>query len=724
MKASPYRQEQIEACFDPDVLAAMWAEVPEPFRLTRYRFDNVPTEYASSFGLRAATKARDSSDVVNLARLPETMAQETAWAIWRMVVDQGRKVVSLFDTMLVRVADVVDRPPPGTGTVRSLVDLSLAQWEREIAKAHVRRGCVVSKARQHATAFRAFHELVSLRYDRREWWRRDVWNPSVDQRIPLRAHEPNGHHLVSFLSITNAWLREAAKWHCKVSLETGQLTWSSVMVRVSSLQHFDAYLRTAGIDVPWLADGVSGPRAVMLDYLGHLRQQKRQSGSRQGQPLSNGSVAHRLTDVEVFYNWMTTEREAAALVLGRQWLELDTRHFRFFRFGEKPHHASQAKVESGVAEQVIDDEALSLILEKAELIGRPVEEGGLGDPQAMNILLLLAFTGRRINEILMLDFDPLLPLGWEGGTDKDRGWFVAKLRYQQTKIRQAPDTIPVEAEVVAIIRAQQKWAQEFMVELTGRADQSPPRYLFVARRQNHHGARHYPVGSIGNVFTNYAAKIEARDQAGHLIDISRTHRFRHTRATTLINRGVQLPVLMRYMGHAFPSMTLHYAHIAASTEERAFVRFQKVTSDGRPLDIDPRDLYDMMQLMADADRILPNGVCLLPPKMACDRGNACLTCPKFATDRAYYDAHVAQLQAIDELIEQRRGEFLAKHGAPMSEDNIWLAGRRQEQAALRTIMATLDAQAADDARAIRGAGVGAKGEQPITLDLDRHRRTA
>ncbi len=726
MKTSPYRQEHIEACFDPDVLEVMWAEVPDAFRLTRYRHDTVPAANASSFGLRPATAARDTSDVIKLDRLPDTIAREVGWAIWRMVVDQGRKMNSLFDTMLLRVADIVDRPPSRRGPIRSLVDLSLAEWEREISKAHVRRGCVVAAVRPHLAAFRVVHELVSLRYDKREWWRRDVWNPAVDKRIPLREHEPNGHHLVSFLPITHDWLREAAKWHCKVSLETGQLTWSSVMARVVSLQDFDAYLRTAGIDVPWLADGVSGPRAVMLDYLGHLRQQKRQTGARKGQPLSNGFVAHKLTDIEVFYNWMATERETAALVLGRHWLKLDTRHFRFFRFGEKPRHASQAVMERRVAEQVIDEEALSLILENAELIAKPIEEGGLGDPQAMNILLLLAFTGRRINEILMLDFDPLLPLGWGtgGDKDKDKDWFVAKLRYQQTKIAQGTDTIPVEAEVVAIIKAQQRWAQQFMADLTGLPDQPPPRYLFLARRRNHNGARHYPAGSISAIFNNYVAKIDVRDQADHLIDISRTHRFRHTRATTLINRGVQLPVLMRYMGHAFPSMTLHYAHIAASTEEQAFVRFQKVTSDGRPLDIDPRDLYDMMQLMADADRMLPNGVCLLPPKMACDRGNACLTCPKFATDRAYYDAHTNHLHAIDELIEQRQAEFLARHGAPMSEDNVWLAGRRQERAALQAVLASLEAQSADDERAIRGAGAGAKLEQPVTLDLDRHRRTA
>ena len=42
------------------------------------------------------------------------------------------------------------------------------------------------------------------------------------------------------------------------------------------------------------------------------------------------------------------------------------------------------------------------------VLGDPVSEGGLGDEQAMRALMLLARTGRRLNEILLLDFDPLI----------------------------------------------------------------------------------------------------------------------------------------------------------------------------------------------------------------------------------------------------------------------------------------------------------------------------
>ena len=43
----------------------------------------------------------------------------------------------------------------------------------------------------------------------------------------------------------------------------------------------------------------------------------------------------------------------------------------------------------------------------------------------------------------------------------------------------------------------------------------------------------------------------------------------------------------------------------------------------------------MLELDRRTDRILPNGWCLLPPRQSCGKGNACLTCDKFATDATF-----------------------------------------------------------------------------------------
>jgi hypothetical protein len=79
-------------------------------------------------------------------------------------------------------------------------------------------------------------------------------------------------------------------------------------------------------------------------------------------------------------------------------------------------------------------------------------------------------------------------------------------------------------------------------------------------------------------------------------------------------------------------MTMHYAKTLRETHEREFLRYKKITADGSDLDLDPRDLFALTELGKRTDRVLPNGLCMLPPRQTCDRGNACLTCDKFTTD--------------------------------------------------------------------------------------------
>lgn len=80
---------------------------------------------------------------------------------------------------------------------------------------------------------------------------------------------------------------------------------------------------------------------------------------------------------------------------------------------------------------------------------------------------------------------------------------------------------------------------------------------------------------------------------------------------------------MRYMGHHSDAMTLHYAQTLAETAEREFLRSRKIGADGRDLELSPRDIYDMISLSERTDRVLPTGLCLLPPAKRCDKGNAC-----------------------------------------------------------------------------------------------------
>jgi hypothetical protein len=368
--------------------------------------------------------------------------------------------------------------------------------------------------------------------------------------------------------------------------------------------------------------------------------------------------------------------------------------------------------------EVIDNTAFSQIMTNLHLIGAPIEEGGFADEQAMRIVMLVARTGRRVSEIRMLDRQPLLPLDrLTVPADDDGDGFVAKLRYQQTKIDGAPDTMLVDAEIAAIIGEQQRWADEHLGPRWAAGVR--PTYLFLAARMNRKADRHFPYERINALLNEFAQRLDIRDSAGRLVDFNRTHRFRHTKATSLLNAGVPLHVVQRYMGHLTPAMTMEYAETLAETHEAEFLRYKKVTADGRDLQVDPRDLYDMLELDKRTDRILPNGWCLLPPRQVCEKGNACLTCEKFATDATFLPELKTQRLRTGQLIDERRQAFKARTGQEMSPDNVWLAGRLQEQDALGRIIIRIEQTRLADGsvHAVRGAGVAARTDA-ITAEMD------
>ncbi len=132
---------------------------------------------------------------------------------------------------------------------------------------------------------------------------------------------------------------------------------------------------------------------------------------------------------------------------------------------------------------------------------------------------------------------------------------------------------------------------------------------------------------------------------------------------------------------------------------------KKVTADGRPLELEASDLYDVLHLDQRADRILPNGWCMLPPKQTCSRGNACLTCEKFVTDVTHRDELCHQRDGTIRLIDRRKQTFLTRYGTAMPEDNVWLAERSAERSALERILVVLDSPTTQDGEAVRGAGM-------------------
>jgi integrase len=691
--------------YTPQRNLAVYEQVPAELRLTEFSHRTLPDHPAFHW----RPEGRATWRGFDLGGLPEPMQRDFTYCLWRLV-DSGLVVSAPYGqlikwfTRLVEETGADGRPP-----LRSLIDNSAAWWERELVRERARRTGKIGWTACGRGPFRRCYRHLMIAYDPREWWQHDAWSPRFDARIPLRDHEPvTARAGYDFTAIQQDWLREALKWQLKIALETGRLRWASVLSRAGSLAIFSRFIAQLGIDDPALCPNRHDLRLLALEFLGHVKARRARCGPNRGQLLTSGTVRHTIDHLEWFYASMVDNKHEAARALGEpRWEALGDHHARLWRTGEKP----QAKREPD-DDVFFDDHTMAQVMRHAGRLGAPVAEGGIGDEQAMRIVMLLARTGRRVSELLLLDFDCLLTIPGLGIDEQDSGpdAIVAKLRFQQTKIEGAPNTIFVDSEVVAIIRAQQQWAHAHVRTLLRDPEAPPPRYLFLATYQNNHARHSYPKTTVTLRLQQLAELADIRDSQGQRPPLSHVHRFRRTRGTSLINAGVPVHVVQRYLGHLSPEMTMRYAHTLRETHEREFLRYKKITANSNDLDIDPRDLFSLIELGKRTDRVLPNGLFMLPPRQTCNRGNACLTCDKFTTDASYLPEHEQQLDLLSDLIAKRHAAFRARTGEEMTTSNVWLQQRLSEQRALRKIVTVLsDPQLADHpGQAVRGPATDAR----------------
>ena len=191
---------------------------------------------------------------------------------------------------------------------------------------------------------------------------------------------------------------------------------------------------------------------------------------------------------------MADYKQEAARALGEpRWERLGDQHARLWRPGEKPRIAAPPD-----EDVYFDEHTMAQVMRHAGLLGAPNRGGrdrrraGDADPDAARAHRpkgqRAAAVGLRLPAA-----DRRHPAAeHDGGPDA----VVAKLRFQQTKIEGAPNTIFVDSEVVAIIRAQQQWVHDHVRTLLRDPAAPPPRYLFLAIARNHRGRHSYPKTTL------------------------------------------------------------------------------------------------------------------------------------------------------------------------------------------------------------------------------------
>jgi integrase len=265
-------------------------------------------------------------------------------------------------------------------------------------------------------------------------------------------------------------------------------------------------------------------------------------------------------------------------------------------------------------------------------------------PYAIPIVILLRMSGWRISDVLNLRYDACLDR-------TPRGWYLVG-DIIKTKI--LGHRIPISDEDAAIILT--------FIEAAKAKRNNPQKFLHVQSR----GTRKGLPPTSGNVLTamdTLATKQNITDNSGKLFKFG-NHAFRHTKGVELINNGMNILHVQKWLAHLSPRMTLTYAKILDTTmrkswEEATKNGLFKVDRNGtfRKVDvseIENEDIIEWEYIRHNLDAVrMPLGYCMKPKKLDCSTQlNPCLTCHNLCTTPDFIPQFELEIMETKKIIEK------------------------------------------------------------------------
>ena len=291
------------------------------------------------------------------------------------------------------------------------------------------------------------------------------------------------------------------------------------------------------------------------------------------------------------------------------------------------------------APKYIPDEVIEQLNEHIDALPR----------QVARMVLLLQEAGMRVSELCRLKFDCI-------AQDKKGDWW---LTYYQFKLKKEHN-IPLSKEIAEVVKEQQEYIRKEL------KPEFP--YLFCARKRGNNSSDLFipapkPMSylTLRRYLKNLAEAKNIRDASGKFFPLEKVHRFRHTVGTNMINEGVPIHIIKRFLGHETYTMTERYAYIHDETlkqgiEEYHGGRVVNVTGEAIISERPDLDTGDMQWFKKNVQaQALSNGYCGLPKTLKdCPHANACLTCGHFRTTKEFLEIHRHELENTNKIIEKAK----------------------------------------------------------------------
>lgn len=262
------------------------------------------------------------------------------------------------------------------------------------------------------------------------------------------------------------------------------------------------------------------------------------------------------------------------------------------------------------------------------------------------IVILLLATGWRISDILNLRYDKCL-------VQINNNWYI---QGDISKTDVLDHRVPIEEEVAILVKALIQDIELKSTELT-----NPNKYLFPCLSGKRVG-KCQRGANVSMALNRWAIDYNIIGEDNKIYHFA-NHAFRHTKGVELINSGMNILHIQKWLAHASPEMTLIYAKVTDQTMRNEWIKanedkqFFKVNVEtGILKEIADEDLIEWEYIKSNLEAAkVPLGYCMASKKQSCPYVETpCLNCNNFCTTPENLPEFEVEIKNLNELIERTK----------------------------------------------------------------------
>jgi len=502
-------------------------------------------------------------------------------------------------------------------TIRSLMDIDLDQTVVRLRLYLQEKG--LKRHTKQKNDFEAVYDLRRIYdylehfYDTRDEYDKDRWD---GRKIPgVTVNYSSAHFTLNFEQIP-APFKPMAKRYFRMRLKTK--TFGTVLGEANYIRSFLTYIHQRFPGWQGLTDL---NRTHMEGYFDYLATHKVHT--------TEDYRARVLASVYNFIEYLQNAHDHEA--------PQNPAYHLIFKEDRPKRARTRDRGIKYIPEDVVEQLAALLSKDPRELTPAMSEK----DRDYIPMVILLMETGFRISDVLNLRYHHCL-------LKTNHQWYL-RGDIQKTQVRD--HTIPITDAVALMVQTCIQYRQN-----QSAVEHNPAQYLFVRTYGSRMGLPPTPQ-AVAETLNRWAETYRILDAAGQVFHF-RTHAFRHTKAVELINNGMSLLTLQKYMAHCSPEMTMVYAQITDATLKQEWQHaqdqrgpvFQVNIATGDVVEADPTVIaWEKVRLNLEAAKV-PMGYCMASRNLGCPYVEApCLTCHNFCTtpeSLPEFDEEISQTQAL------------------------------------------------------------------------------